>query len=183
MFGSMILQLKPSSEQTDFNLRRWSEILADRELAKLPHRIETDRHGHIIMSPPPAPSHGSRQSGICRLLAELLPRGNSLNECSLSTSDGVKAIDVAWLSAGRSNEAQDSICLTRAPEICVEILSPTNTAGEIQEKIALYLEAGAQEVWVCELDGWMTFYRAAGQMSTSVVCPSFPGMVPAFPVR
>jgi hypothetical protein len=56
-------------------------------------------------------------------------------------------------------------------------------AGEIQEKIALYLEAGAQEVWVCELDGRMTFYRTEGEMRTSVVCPSFPGKVPAFPVR
>ncbi len=60
----MILQLKPLVEQTSFNLRRWAEILADPELAKLPHRIETDRHGHIIMSPPPAPNHGNRQSEI-----------------------------------------------------------------------------------------------------------------------
>jgi Uma2 family endonuclease len=179
----MILHLKSSAEQTGFNLRRWSEILADPELAQLPHRIETDRHGHIIMSPPPAPSHGSRQAEIGRVLAELLSQGNSLTECPVSTSDGVKAIDVAWLSAERSDEAQTATCLTRAPEICVEILSPSNTAGEIQEKIELYLEAGAQEVWVCGLDGRMTFYSTESQMGTSVMCPSFPVVVPAFPVR
>jgi Uma2 family endonuclease len=33
-----------------------------------------------------------------------------------------------------------------------EILSPSNTAGEIDEKIALYFEAGAREVWICEQD-------------------------------
>jgi Uma2 family endonuclease len=95
----------------------------------------------------------------------------------------VKAIDVAWLSAERSGEAEATPCLTRAPEICVEILSPSNTTSEIQEKIALYLEAGAQEVWVCELDDLITFYSAEGQMGTSVRCPSFPKAVPAFPVR
>jgi Uma2 family endonuclease len=179
----MILQLKPLSEQTDFNLRRWSEILADRELAKLPHRIETDRHGHIIMNPPPAPGHGSRQSEIGRLLTELLPHGNSLTECPVSTSDGVKAIDVAWLSAGRSNEAQDAICLTRAPEICVEILSPNNPPGEIQEKIELYLEAGAREVWVCQLDGKMVFHSPEGRTTSSGLCPAFPAFIPTFPVR
>src|SRR3984893_5511348 len=165
----MILQLKPLAEQTSFNLRRWAEILADSELAKLPHRIETDRHGHIIMSP--------------QLLEHSFSQGNSLTECPLSTSDGVKAIDVAWLSAGRSNEAQNATCLTRAPEICVEILSPNNTAGEIQEKIELYLEAGAREVWVCQLNGDMVFHSPTGKMASSVLCPEFPAVVPAFPVR
>jgi Uma2 family endonuclease len=179
----MILQLKPSREQTDFNLRRWLEILADRELARLPHRIETDRHGRIIMSPPPAPSHGSRQVEIARLLADLMPHGNSLSECPLSTSDGVKAVDVAWLSAERSDEAQTAVCLTRAPEICIEILSPGNTEAEIREKKELYLEAGAQEVWLCESNGQITFYGASGKLSASAMCPSFPSAIPAFPVR
>jgi len=44
--------------QTKKNLALWSEILADPFLTKLPNRIETDRHGHILMSPPP----GFRQS-------------------------------------------------------------------------------------------------------------------------
>jgi Uma2 family endonuclease len=179
----MIVQLKPLAEQTSFNLKRWAEVLADPELAKLPHRIETDRHGHVIMSPPPAPSHGSRQVEIGRLFADLMPHGNSLSECPLSTSDGVKAIDVAWLSAERSAEAQDATCLTRAPEICVEILSPSNPEAEIREKKDLYLEACAQEVWVCGLDGEMTFYGPNGRLSASILCPSFPSTVPAFPVR
>jgi Uma2 family endonuclease len=178
----MILRLKPLAEQTGFNLRRWSEILADRELAKLSNRIETDRHGHIIMSPPPTPSHGSRQTQVASLLRELLPHGNSLTECPLSTSDGIKAVDVAWLSAERSDEARAAICLTRAPEICVEILSPANTEAEIAEKGELYLEAGAQEFWVCGLDGLIMFYGPAGQMDTSPMCPSFPPVISAFPV-
>ena len=52
-------------------MRRWAELLADAELAKFEGRIETDRHGHIIMSPPPAPSHGSFQSEMAAIVAKL----------------------------------------------------------------------------------------------------------------
>jgi hypothetical protein len=60
----LTIQLEPSAQQTAFNLKRWAELLADPELARLPHRIETDRHGHILMSPPPAPQHGNFQSEV-----------------------------------------------------------------------------------------------------------------------
>jgi Uma2 family endonuclease len=74
-------------------------------------------------------------------------------ECPVSTPDGVQAIDVAWLAPERGQEADIETCLTRAPEICVEILSPSNAAGEIDEKIGLYFEAGECEVWICQRDG------------------------------
>src|SRR5215831_5113340 len=92
------LELRPRPEQTAFNLRRWAELLADRELAKVEGRIETDRHGRIIMSPPPAPKHGNLQLEIGHLLRTLLPRGRTIAECPISTVDGVKAADVAWAS-------------------------------------------------------------------------------------
>jgi hypothetical protein len=47
----LTIQLHSSERQTAFNLNRWRELLADPELARLPHRIETDRHGRILMSP------------------------------------------------------------------------------------------------------------------------------------
>ena len=43
------IELPDLNSQTRFNLNRWAEILADPVLAKLPNRIETDRHGHILM--------------------------------------------------------------------------------------------------------------------------------------
>lgn len=36
----------------------------------------------------------------------------------------------------------------KAPEICIEIVSPSNSKIEIQGKVDLYLARGAQEVWV-----------------------------------
>ena len=171
----LTIQLPPLEQQTAFNLQRWFELQNDPDLARLPHRIETDRYGHILMSPPPAPSHGSRQLEIGYLLKNLLPHGHALTECPLSTSDGVKAIDVAWLRPDRKAEIQ-SICLTRSPEICVEVLSPSNSEAEMSEKRALYFEAGASEVWFCDEQGTLVFWLASTDKSVerSLLCPQFP---------
>src|SRR6266436_5732938 len=134
---SLTIELEHSAEQTAFNLKRWAEVLANPELARLPHRIETDRHGYIIMSPPPAPAHGEQQSEIVHLLKTLLPQGRVVTECPLSTSDGVKAIDVAWLAPERRQEVRSATCLLQAPEICIEVLSPPNTPEEISPRKSL----------------------------------------------
>lgn len=39
---------------------------------------------------------------------------------------------------------------TMAPDLVVEMLSPSNTAAEIQEKVLDYLEAGTRLVWVVD---------------------------------
>jgi Uma2 family endonuclease len=176
---SLTIQLHPSQGQTAFNLERWRELLGDRDLVRLPHRIETDRHGHILMSPPTAPSHGVKQAKITTLFDRLLPEGIVITECPVSTSDGVKAIDIAWLAPERRQEVDSAICLAQAPEICVEILSPSNTGEEISEKIALYFEAGAEEVWICDQSGTLKFYQSGILQScrSSEMCPDFPQRV------
>jgi Uma2 family endonuclease len=142
---SLTIELKDSAEQAALNLKRWAAVLADPELARLPHRIETDRHGHILMSPPPAPAHGDRESEIVFRLKTLLPEGRTITDRPVSTSDGVKAPDVAWVVPERRQEVRSVICLTRAPEICVEVLSPSNTPQEIEGKTALIFRNGASE--------------------------------------
>ena len=122
--ATLNLELPPQKKQTERNLRRWAELLADRELAGIEGRIETDRYGHIIMSPPPAPAHGSFQSRIAYLLWDLLPKGRVLTECPISTADGVKAADVAWASPKRMRDLGNLVCFPNAPEICVEVISP-----------------------------------------------------------
>src|SRR5205085_3145777 len=154
---ALTLELPAQQEQTIVNLTRWAEVVADPQVSKFEGRIETDRHGHIIMSPPPAPSHGSFQARIASLLERHLATGTVLTECPISTADGVKAADVAWASPERMRELGNQACFPHAPEICVEVLSPSNTAAEIEEKMALYFDAGAQEVWVCARSGATTF--------------------------
>lgn len=173
---SLAIQLPPRNDQQEFNLRVWGEILADRSLAKIPNRIETDRHGHITMSPPPGPSHGTRQFEIAHRL-KLHLGGRPVTECAVSTLDGVKAADIGWFSDLRYARAFDPRCFTEAPEICVEVLSPSNTPAEMEEKKSLYFDAGADEVWFCEEDGSMRFHDATGSIETSRLCPDFPAII------
>jgi len=177
--ATLTLELPAHKTQTAFNLRRWAELLADRELAKVEGRIETDRHGHIIMSPPPAPSHGSFQLEIGRLLWNLMPEGRVLTECPISTADGVKAADAAWVSPERMKELGEQVCFPRAPDLCVEVLSPGNTEAEMKEKMALYFDAGAREVWFCARSGAMSFFSPSAALPSraSELCPQFPQQV------
>ena len=112
------IELPDLTAQIGFNLARWTEILGDPYLAKLPDRIETNRHGHILMTPPPGFRHSERQGQIIALLIQFASQGRTLPECPISTADGVKAIDVGWLDAASRDEiGQDIPLLTRAPEI------------------------------------------------------------------
>lgn len=174
--SSVTIELQPQRSQTDFNLRRWNELLADAEVAKVEGRIETDRHGRIIMSPPPAARHGNFQSRIVRLLAEHLPEGETFTECPISTADGVKAADVAWASLECVRTLGNRSCFPRSPEICVEVVSPANSKAEVSEKVELYFDAGAKEVWLCGPTGEITFHIAGGKKAakTSELCPKFP---------
>jgi Uma2 family endonuclease len=104
--------------------------------------------------------------------------GETITECPISTADGVKAADVAWASSERWRELDERACFAQSPEIVVEVLSPENSEEEMREKIALYFDAGAEEVWVCGLFGAMTFYGAGlVPLSASNLCPEFPGSI------
>jgi Uma2 family endonuclease len=175
----LTIELPRQRAQTAFNLRRWSELLADPDLSKIDRRIETDRHGHIIMSPPPAPSHGGYQSEIAHLLRVVMSEGRVTCECPISTADGVKAADVAWASPEIMRDLGNRACFPQAPEVCVEILSPGNTQSEIEEKKILYFDAGAKEVWVCTGSGTIRFFESGNnrQMKNSRLFPSFPRQV------
>src|SRR5687768_2308920 len=174
--AGLTIELPTRAERTTFNLHRWDELLDDPELAKIEGRIETDRHGNIIMIPPPGPSHGGFQSEISYYLRDLMPEGRTMSECPISTADGVRAADVAWASPKCLRELGNRSCFPAAPEICVEVLSPRNTETEIEEKKALYFEAGAKEVWICDQKGKMSFYgaRSGTALKKSALSPNFP---------
>ena len=167
-------------DRTAFNLAVWEKIHADPQLAKLPYRIETDAFGQIIMSPPPAPAHGSKQGRIYWHLRDLLKSGEVITECPISTEGGVKVADVAWCSEKLWANSASLPCFLSAPEICVEVLSPSNTTGEIDEKKELYFKAGAREVWLCAEDGGMTFYLSSAPLTSadrSALCEDFPRQI------
>ena len=42
----------------------------------------------------------------------------------------------------------DETPFTSAPELCIEIASPSNSRKELNEKVAAYLATGAKEAWI-----------------------------------
>ena len=64
-----------------------------------------------------------------------------------------------------------------APEICIEILSPSNSNTEIVDKIDLYLAKGAKEVWIVDESGNIKIYTHEGVIERSNVMKVFPRQV------
>lgn len=175
----MVLELPPREEQLAFNRKRWEEVLRDPAFRDTRHRVETNAFGKIIMSPPPHSNHSDRTSRIMFKLHELIG-GKSLPECPVSTVGGVRVPDVGWYSLERYRTVEGEAAFELAPEICIEVLSPDNTAGEMREKRDLYFEAGAKEFWTCDLENRMRFFLAESpdrEMERSALCPGFPGEI------
>ena len=161
---------------TDLRPLTWQDVLDDPSLQDLPYKIELNSRGYIEMSPA-TNLHGLYQVRIGDLLRDLTTDGKRLVECSVETRDGVKVADVAWLSNPFHAQFGLSTPYPQAPELCVEIISPSNTPQAIAEKIELYLEQGAVEVWTCDLQGQVRFYGAAGMLEQSVLVQGFPSTV------
>ncbi len=63
--------------------------------------------------------------------------------------DTVRGPDVSFSLARRpGGRARSTGFVTGAPDIAVEVVSPSNTAAEIERKVAEYLAAGSQRIWV-----------------------------------
>ncbi len=153
----------------------WSEICDDPSLRDLPYKIETNRFGTIMMSPAKG-WHGDRQIEIAYQLRTLLPEGKAIAEAPIQTTDGIKVADVGWFTMERLKPIRRETVYPVAPQICVEVLSDSNSREEILGKLALYFTAGASEVWLCDDDGRMEFFTSGspGPSPASLVCPGFP---------
>lgn len=154
----------------------WAEVLADKSLQDLPYKIELNGRGQIVMSPA-SNRHGLYQSEIVRLFHQSSRRGRVIVECSVETADGVKVADVAWMSPAFAKKHGLATPYRIAPEVCVEVVSPSNAQEEIDEKITLYLAKGAQEIWICDGHGTMTFHDHSGELKTSKLFPRFPNKI------
>ena len=56
----------------------------------------------------------------------------------------------------------------------MEILSPSNTQAEVDQKCTLYFAAGAREVWICGPDSHIRFFAPEAEVDHSSLCPKFP---------
>ncbi|MBB4070408.1 Uma2 family endonuclease [Salinibacter ruber] len=157
---------------------RWQEIVADPSLQELPYKVETNQRGQIVLSPH-RPDHSYAQGDIIELLYEHGEEGRPFPEFPLTTEAGVRVPDVVWVTPERREEMDKAgDPPTLAPEICVEVMPESNDWesndwDEMHSKRTLYLEAGAEEVWVVTEEGAVRFF-ADEETEASGVLPGFP---------
>ena len=150
----------------------WAAVLENPWLRDLPFKIELNGFGQILMTPA-SNKHGRTQSRLVIALDRHQSGGEVIAECSIDTSDGVKVADVVWASDGFIAEHGYTTPYSKAPELCIEIVSPSNSQAELDHKIALYLAQGAREVWVVDEDGGVTMHDASGPIRASRIASDF----------
>lgn len=149
---------------------QWSDVVDNAMFADLPFKIELTKFGKLLMSPA-SNEHGRIQSHLSAMLLQQQPGGDVVAECSIATADGIKVADVAWLSADFVARHGFVTPYPKAPDICIEIVSPSNSMAEMKEKAKLYLDSGALEVWIVHSLNQIEFLGIDGKLLRSVLIP------------
>lgn len=137
-------------------------ITAD-ELLVLPHRDKNGNdcrleliRGELKVMSPSKPLHGVVCAEIAAELRDFV-RGHSLGMVFGAETgfvverdpDTVLGVDAAFVSNERLSAVEDlDRFFPSAPDLAVEVMSPSNTRREMDEKVALYFGAGARGVWI-----------------------------------
>jgi len=84
----------------------------------------------------------------------------------------------AFLSTHGGELDDWAAALSRAPDLCVEVRSPSNPDqhvgyGELQERIALFLATGAREAWILHPTDRVDCFGAEGLLTASRIVPDF----------
>jgi Uma2 family endonuclease len=141
-------------------------MLHDPLLADIPGKLELSEKGTIELSPANT-RHSVFQAFVTGELRRLRPDGTTLTECAVETDIGVRVPDVAWASPGFMDRHGTLSPLPFAPELCAEVLSPSNSRPEMQQKTVAYLAAGAIEVWIVAEDGAVEMFDGGGRIAES----------------
>jgi Uma2 family endonuclease len=148
--------------------QRWRQLADNRVVAAIPGKVELNEKGAIEVSPPTV-RHAFIQALLTRELARQPSDGTTLTECTVETDIGMRVPDVVWVSRDLLRQHWNASEFQVAPELCIEVLSPTNTRPEMTEKTAAYLAAGAKEVWIVGEDGVPEIHTSAGRVPTSTL--------------
>lgn len=106
--------------------------------------------GEIVLSPHAKPLHANVVHRITKLIQALEGLGYELRGefgCRLG-EHSLPGPDLAVIRAERWNSIGKDEYLIGSPELVVEVFSPSNRKALMAQKAALYLEYGAEAVWV-----------------------------------
>jgi Uma2 family endonuclease len=76
--------------------------------------------------------------------------GGELGFILMRNPDTVLAPDIHFIQADQAPAEGTPGYLSLAPDLAVEVLSPSNSASDMQEKIRIYLDAGVRLIWIVD---------------------------------
>jgi len=121
---------------------------------------DTCRHelvaGMIVAEPFPTARHDRTFRRLLHVLSDFV-EANGLGEVFGETGyvlarnpDTIRGPDLSFVSRERLASFDDGRFFSGAPDLAIEILSPSNRPGELHGKVGDYLAAGARLVWVID---------------------------------
>lgn len=111
------------------------------------------RHGELVSVSRPKIKHSLIQDRLLDFLKPLArPLGRAMAEFPFRALPEyeLRDADVAFVTKERLDATDPDDNLHGAPDLAIEILSPSNTAAEMYDKEKLCLENGAKEFWVVD---------------------------------
>ena len=136
-----------------------NRLMTVEEFGKLPdddgpayHEL---RHGEVVAVTRPKYQHQSIQRRLRRQLENLASEGGVVDTefpYRPQPEHELWVADVAYVSAERERRIDPNGYLEGAPDLVIEVLSPSNSAAEMNDKEQLCLENGAKEFWVVDAD-------------------------------
>jgi len=108
--------------------------------------------GEVVTMTEPMPRHNWVRDNVAAALRDFAhPRhlGRVLLETGYQlTPETVRIPDVSFVSADRMREIDLDRRIQGAPALAIEVVSPTDLAEGLTQKVKQYLAAGAKAVWV-----------------------------------
>lgn len=133
-------------------------LMTEADLADFPD--DSYRHevvaGVIVAEPLPRHRHDRIRQRLERLLEAFVKTrglGEVFGEAGYVLArdpDTVRGPDLSFVTHARLRDFDDTRFFLGAPDLAVEILSPSNRPAERHAKVADYLAAGARLVWIVD---------------------------------
>jgi Uma2 family endonuclease len=118
------------------------------------------QHGDIVITLGSALRNFVRKRQLGRVV------GGEVGIYTRREPDRVRAADIAFVSQERLADHPLKGFLKVAPELVVEIISPTDRWQDIRQKLEEYFAIGVQRVWIVEPDNrTVLVYRSVTEMS------------------
>ena len=128
-------------------------LLTVEEFLRLPEPFDTSHElveGELITVSPTMPEHNDVRDTLLVALRNFLA-GKGLGRVWSEQAfhlfgDTVRIPDIAFVRAGRSIDPRR--LPEGAPDLAIEVISPTNTPREIDQRVSDFFAAGSTRVWL-----------------------------------